>query len=133
MVRLIISFVIQLASNALGLIVAAAVLDKMEISGTAFLVAVVIFTLVYMLAQPFFTQLALSTASALRGGVALVATLVGLIVTSLVSDGLEIDGSRDLDRGDRHRLDRLAARRADPAADLPQEPSRGRQATLTPR
>ena len=29
---------------------------------------------------------------ALRGGVALVATLVGLIVTSLVSDGLSIQG-----------------------------------------
>jgi hypothetical protein len=30
---------------------------------------------------------------ALRGGVALVATLVGLIITSLVSDGLSIDGT----------------------------------------
>lgn len=92
-VRMIISFVIQLVSNALGLIVAAAILDKMEITGTAFLVAVLIFTVVYALAQPFLTQLALSKASALRGGVALVATLIALVVTGLVSDGLHITGT----------------------------------------
>lgn len=93
MIRLIITFVIQLASNALGLVVAASILDKMELSTSGFLVAVLIFTLVYMLMQPFFTQLALSTASALRGGVALVATLVALIVTELLTDGLEISGT----------------------------------------
>lgn len=92
-IRLIISFVIQLAANALGLIVAAAILDDMEISGTAFVVAVVVFTLVYALAQPFLTQLALSKASALRGGVALVATLIALVVTELLSDGLHISGT----------------------------------------
>lgn len=90
---MIISFVIQLVSNALGLIVAAAILDDMEISGTAFLVAVLIFTVVYALAQPFLTQLALSKASALRGGVALLATLIALVVTHLVSDGLDITGT----------------------------------------
>lgn len=93
MIRLIVSFIIQIASNALGLIVAAAILDKMEITGAAFVVAVVIFTLVYALAQPFLTQLALSKASALRGGVALVATLVALIITEWVSDGLHISGT----------------------------------------
>jgi uncharacterized membrane protein YvlD (DUF360 family) len=93
MIRLIISFVIQLAANALGLIVAAAILDDMEISGTAFVVAVLIFTVIYALMQPFLTQLALSKASALRGGVALVATLIALIGTELISDGLHISGS----------------------------------------
>ena len=93
MIRLIISFIIQLASNALGLIVAASILDKMELTATGFVVAVVLFTLVYMLMQPFFTQLALGAASALRGGVALVATLIALIITELVTDGLEISGT----------------------------------------
>ena len=91
MIRLLISFVIQLAANAVGLIVASWVIDDVTISGPAFLVAVLIFTVVYALAQPFLTQLALSKASALRGGVALVATLVGLLITSWVSDGLSID------------------------------------------
>jgi uncharacterized membrane protein YvlD (DUF360 family) len=92
MVRMLIGFVIQLVSNALGLIVASWILDGVTISGTAFLVAVVIFTVVYAIAQPVFTMWAVNT-PALRGGVALVATLVGLIITSLVSDGLSISGA----------------------------------------
>jgi len=90
---MLIGFVIQLVSNALGLIIASWILDDVTISGSAFLVAVVIFTVVYAIAQPFFTQMALSSVPALRGGVALVATLVGLIITSLVSDGLSIEGA----------------------------------------
>ncbi|GAA4729726.1 phage holin family protein [Nocardioides endophyticus] len=92
MIRLLVSFVIQLAANALGLLVADQVLDDVEVSGAAFLVAVLIFTIVYAIAQPFLTQLALSKATALRGATALVATLIGLIITSLVSDGLSISG-----------------------------------------
>jgi putative membrane protein len=91
MIRMLIGFVVQLVANALGLIVASWILDDVTISGTAFFVAVLIFTVVYAVAQPFFTQMAINT-PALRGGVALVATLVGLIVTTLVSDGLSIDG-----------------------------------------
>ena len=93
MARLLISFVIQLAANALGLLVADQVLEDVNVSGAAFLVAVVIFTVVYAIAQPFLTQLALSKATALRGATALVATLIGLIITSLVSDGLSISGA----------------------------------------
>jgi hypothetical protein len=37
--------------------------------------------------------MAVKNAPALRGSTALAATLIGLIVTSLVSDGLEIDGT----------------------------------------
>ena len=58
---MLIGFVIQLVSNALGLIIASWILDDVTISGSAFLVAVVIFTVVYAIAQPFFTQMALSS------------------------------------------------------------------------
>ena len=91
-IRLLVSFVLQLAANAWGLLVADWVLEDVTVSGTAFLVAVLIFTVVYAIAQPFLTQLALSSATALRGATALVATLIGLIVTSLLSDGLSISG-----------------------------------------
>ncbi|WP_395694956.1 hypothetical protein [Nocardioides sp.] len=93
MIRMLISLVIQLAANALGLIVAAAILDKMTITGAAFVIAVVIFTVVYALMQPFLTQLAVSKASALRGGVALVATFIALIITAAISSGLSIQGA----------------------------------------
>jgi uncharacterized membrane protein YvlD (DUF360 family) len=82
MIRLLVSFVIQLAANALGLLVADQVLEDVNVSGAAFLVAVVIFTVVYAIAQPFLTQLALSKATALRGATALVATLIGLSSSS---------------------------------------------------
>lgn len=93
MIRLLITFGIQLLANALGILAAALVLDDMEISGSAFVIAVLIFTVAYILAQPFLTQLAVSKASALRGGVALVATLLALVVTAVISDGLSIDGA----------------------------------------
>lgn len=92
MIRLVIGFGIQLLANAVGILVAALVLDDMEVSPSAFVIAVLIFTVAYMLAQPFLTQIAVSKASALRGGVALVATLLALVVTTLITDGLVIDG-----------------------------------------
>ena len=84
---------VQLLSNALGLVVAAQVLDDVTLTASAFIVAVVVFTIVYAIAQPFFTQMALSYVPALRGGVALVATLVGLLITAWVTDGLSISGA----------------------------------------
>lgn len=93
MIRFLIAIVVQLLSNALGLIVAAQVLDDVTLTASAFIVAVVVFTIVYAIAQPFFTQMALSYVPALRGGVALVATLVGLLITAWVTDGLSISGA----------------------------------------
>ncbi len=93
MVRLLLGLLISLLANALGLVVAAAMLDKMELTATGFVVAVVIFTIVYALAQPFLTQMAMTKVPALRGGVALIATLVALIITALITDGLTISGA----------------------------------------
>jgi putative membrane protein len=92
MIRLLLGFLVQLLSNALGLLVAAWVLEDVTVTTSAFFIAVVIFTIVYALFQPFFLQIAVSKVPALRGGVALVATLAGLIITTLLTDGLSISG-----------------------------------------
>lgn len=92
MVRMLISAGVHLLANAVGLLVAATVLDDMTVSGVAFVIAVVLFTVVVVVVQPLFTKMAMQNVPALQGGTALVATLVGLIVTSIVSDGLEITG-----------------------------------------
>jgi len=92
MIRLLVAFGIQLLANALGLVAAAILLDEVHVSGAAFVIAVVLFTVVYAVAQPFLAQMAVAKVPALRGGVALVATLVGLVVTSWLSDGLSISG-----------------------------------------
>ncbi|MGH9248334.1 MAG: pentapeptide repeat-containing protein [Acidimicrobiales bacterium] len=88
MVRLLISGAIYLVGNAVGLLVAAWALDDMSIDGAAFITEVVIFTVVVVVARPLFTQIAIKNAGALVGSTALIATLVGLVVTAWVSDGL---------------------------------------------
>lgn len=92
MLRFLINVGLALLTNAIALIVADLVLDDFSLTVSGFVVAVAIFTGVYALAQPFLTQQAMSRASALRGSVALVSTLVALIVTAIISDGLEIEG-----------------------------------------
>lgn len=94
MIRLLISAGIHLLANAVGLVVAAVVLDDMTVTGTAFVVAVLIFTAVEVLADPLLTRVALTSVPALRGGVALVTTFVGLLITATVSSGLSIDGAQ---------------------------------------
>jgi uncharacterized membrane protein YvlD (DUF360 family) len=92
MVRLLIGAGLRLLANAVGLVVAAAVLDGMTITGAAFVVAVLIFTVVEVVADPLITKVALTSVPALRGGVALVTTFVGLLLTATLSSGLDIDG-----------------------------------------
>lgn len=92
MVRLLVRTLIALAANAVGLIVAALVLDDMQLDAVSFVVAVAIFTLVYAVLQPFLAVQLRRFGSGALGAVALVATLVSLIVTDLLSDGLTISG-----------------------------------------
>ena len=93
MIRALISFGIRLLANAVGLIVAAWILDDMSLNGVAFVIAVLIFTLAQLILQPLIVKIAMTNAQALLGATALVTTLVGLIITDLVSDGLSITGS----------------------------------------
>jgi putative membrane protein len=92
MIRLLISAALHLGANALGLLVADLVLDDMSVEWQSFIVAVAFFTLVEVILEPLFQKMALSSAPALRGSVALVTTLVGLIITNLIFDGFSIDG-----------------------------------------
>jgi putative membrane protein len=92
LVRLLVRTLIALAANAVGLIVAALVLDDVQLDATSFVVAVVIFTVVFALLQPFLAVQFRRMGSGVIGAVALIATLVSLIVTDLLTDGLSISG-----------------------------------------
>jgi putative membrane protein len=92
-VRLVAATVLALIGNAIGLIVAAAILDDMTLNGAAFVLDLVIFTVTYVLVQPLTVKIALRHSSTLAGGSALVATLVALIVSDALSDGLSISGA----------------------------------------
>jgi hypothetical protein len=90
--RTVISLALLLAANAIGLIIAAAVLDKMTLDWAAFIFALIIFTIVEAIATPGVGKLAEAKAPAISSGVALIATFVALLVTDVLSDGLDIEG-----------------------------------------
>ncbi len=85
MVRFLIATGIRLLANAIGLIVAALILDGMSITGIGFVIAVAIFTVSEILFEPLLTKMAIKNVPALRGGIALVTTFIGLIITVLLS------------------------------------------------
>jgi putative membrane protein len=92
-IRLILAAILYLVANAVGLIVAAAILDDMSLDTSGFILAVLIFTGVEVLITPLIQKMALRRSSALVGGSALIASLIGLIVTDVISDGMEIRGA----------------------------------------
>ena len=93
MVRMLISAALHLGANAIGLLLAALFLTDMSIDASAFVFAVIIFTVVEVIAEPLFQKIAITNVHALVGGVALITTFVGLLVTDLISDGLSIAGA----------------------------------------
>ena len=93
MIRILVRLVIAFASNAVGLIVGAAVLDGMTLNATGFVVAVVLYTVVFALLQPFLISVLRRSPAPVLGGVALIATLVSLVRTTLLTDGLSIRGA----------------------------------------
>ena len=92
MIRLVVRTAIAVAANAVGLIVAAAVLDGMDLDATSFIVAVVIFTIVFAVLTPFLAVQLRRLGNGAIGATALIATLASLIITDLVSDGFTISG-----------------------------------------
>ena len=82
-----------LAGNALGLLITSWILDEdMDVSGAAFVIAVVIFTILMLVLDPLVSSLADKYADYLAGGSALVSTALALALTDWLSDGLSIDG-----------------------------------------
>jgi len=94
MIRLIIRTGIMLVANAVGLIAASLVFDGFDIDVTAFIFAVIIFTVAVALMTPFLASTFRrgGSSSKMLGGVALIATFVALVITDIFSDGLSISG-----------------------------------------
>ncbi len=92
MLRFLAAVVLRLLANAAGLLIAAALLDGFTVTAAAFVAVVVIFTAIEVVLDPLILKISIRYAPALRGGVALVTTFVGLVVTTIVSDGLTISG-----------------------------------------
>ncbi len=92
MVRFLVRTLVMVLANAVGLAVAAVVLEGMKIDATSFIEAIVIFTVAFALMTPFMANQLRKRQSSALGGVALIATLIALIITDFISDGLTING-----------------------------------------
>lgn len=92
MLRFIAQTALAILANAVGLIAASILLTDFSLNGVAFTTAVLIFTAVSTLLGPFIAKQAVRNAPYLMGGIALVTTLVSLIITVNISDGITIDG-----------------------------------------
>ncbi len=79
-----------LLANAIALVVAAMLLPGFSINGLGFAVAVCIFTASTVILEPLISKFAQKSAPYLMGGIALVTTFVGLLVTTLLTRGLSI-------------------------------------------
>ena len=82
----------QLMSAAVALLIANWILPQVALRVTGFVIAVVVFALAQSILSPFIFNLARKYASAMLGGIGLVATLVALWVATLFPDGLSISG-----------------------------------------
>ena len=91
MIRLAASVAVSLLANAIALILATLFLSEMTLDGPGFIIAVVIYTATAALIEPLVRQIAVKN-MAILGSTALVATLVSLIVTTILGDGLRISG-----------------------------------------
>jgi len=92
MMRLLAVAVIALIANAIALIVGASILDGMSLSAASFVIAALIFTGADVLFSPLINQVASTRAPILLGSTSLLSTLIALILTTLISDGLSISG-----------------------------------------
>ena len=90
MFRFLAITVLTLLGNALGLIIASWLLDGFNLTATGFVWSVVFFTIAQLILTPFVLSMSLRYMPALRGGIALVTTLVVLWLTTLFTSGVEI-------------------------------------------
>ncbi len=96
MSRRIKSALALLAGNAIGLLLASLLLAGFAIKPISFIVVVIVFTLVQVVAEPLILKLGEKKAPALKGGIALIVTFVGLLVTDLITAGLTVGGISNL-------------------------------------
>ncbi|GAA6191134.1 hypothetical protein DS909_05455 [Phaeobacter gallaeciensis] len=96
MSRRVLSIVALLIGNAVGLLLAALLLDGFSIAPLSMIVVVVVFTLVQVIAEPLLTKVSEKNVPALKGGMALVVTFVGLLITDMIASGLTVGGVSNL-------------------------------------
>ncbi|MBV1895795.1 MAG: phage holin family protein [Rhodobacteraceae bacterium] len=89
---MLVSALIYVLANAVGLLLAIVLLDGFSISPFAFIWAILLFSVIEAVAEPLITKLSQKRVPAMQGGVALVTTFLGLMLTEIFVDGMVIGG-----------------------------------------
>lgn len=92
MIRFLAKSAVSIGAAAVGLVIAASVLDRMAIDVLSVVAVAVIFAVLAAVLGPFVTKVALQNAPAVHGGVGIVTTFIALVITDVASDGLSISG-----------------------------------------
>lgn len=92
MIRFLISTLIFVLANGIGLALAAIVLPGFRVGLVAFVFATLLFTLVEVIAGPLLVKFSKENIPALSGGVALITTFLGLLVCDLALSDMAIGG-----------------------------------------
>ena len=91
-IRMLYSAATYLVANAVGLLIAMLLLPGFRINPTGFILAVLIFSAIQTVAGPLITKISLKSLPQLIGGIALVTIFIGLFLTDLIVQGMEIGG-----------------------------------------
>jgi len=92
MLRVIAALCLGLLANAFGLLMANVILSGFSVNAVSFIWVVIVFSLIEVIAAPLMLKMSILHVPALAGGIALATTLVGLMLTTVFTDGLTIHG-----------------------------------------
>ncbi len=92
MLRALATTCLYILGNALGILVADQMLSGFSIDLWSILLVSIVFTIIVVVMTPLLIKISLQYVPQMGGGVALVAILIGLLITSYMSDGLTISG-----------------------------------------
>ena len=92
MVRFLATIALGVIGNAIGLIIAALLLDGFHLNLSGFVYSVLVFTVAYTILSPFVLKMAIRYVPALHGGIALITTFIVLVLTGILTSGLRIEG-----------------------------------------
>lgn len=88
----VISALLYLAANAVGLLIAKLVIPGFQIDFWSFLLVVVVFSAILAILTPMIRKFSEKKAKPLMGGIALVSIAVCLFLTNLIMAGMDMGG-----------------------------------------
>jgi hypothetical protein len=92
MIRFLVRAVVFIVSAAVGLLVAAAVVDGVSVGASGLIATVVVFAVIQSVLGPFIAKVTARNAPAFLGGVGLISTFVALLAATAVTESLTITG-----------------------------------------